>query len=1745
MDSVFMGVFGVLPTPPDTARAWVMGSGVVLSVDATFSDWFGYRPEDLPGAYFSTLVSDATRMEEAFLVTRNADSRFVNRQSTDAMRYRRSVDKQYLDHGAQQGLNHTGSGPNSALVPLLPQNNTSRVTSVKDFFIRHKFAGPVKCNVDIVNGGGAHAHHFFILSITREVHHPLMVTDGKGKLLHVSKVIADDIGFTVVDLLGELADKAWDIILPEPFNCLHHSNIMGDLSPLPPPYSCRSGLSVCLLNATEEGPKPVPYRLQIKTRKQDKSEESANIVALEKVTMEQAMDERRIKVITDQNGLITKVGNTSESLFGFDPRIMVGRPLSDFVNVFQPNEVEVSKEEAIRHFQSILTELAIRSLDAPGESFRVGVNTPISDDIIGGALLSAVSWHMHAKSTHPAVMQVRVHFGGKKPLRAATASDQQPKALGSKLPVTQNRLLGNMGGMQRPHTCATPPEILIEYSNPEDAGMTILLEHVRGLQTPMDMRSSARSPGRLTHRAPHSPDEEMKLYHNELVVVDADSSLISDEAYLKAAGSKGVGGGLLHLMTGGQDSLLLEVDLWKADLMTGLLYIDQSGRITRTSYKDLPLYQAGYMLGVQDSGLEGLRFGDVMPEAGRAIENLFLKNFGQGIQHTSRKGGLKQERKGHDKHFSKKPGAINLVHLTHYADGQPLALTVQAVGLRQQRHEVCLILRLYRPITGINDFKTVLKENPPGYHLGVTTSAFNLSEAPGAINSVHVRRSSALSSAQGLPLTHVKLERGSNIRYDLNDIMEDSQKRNDMILDGTEVDNSEDRNGPGTDKISGRSARFSAATAQAELRQNSGLVPKASALPPVVDGMKTPSLLTSNRRPVEEACAAPTLEDLEEELHNDNDTMEHEIRHDSSSSSDIGSDCPKQDEGAMLASSWVMSGGQHSIVSPYSSAPKVDVAVDVEQENVTGYSSIMPMNSTGMMRQSSLIRSNRVSPLNATPSHSKHAVRKVVPSRVLSAEEEREVDDTADGGAHTADGCNTMIHQKPNLLGSQKKGGAVDSRHALPAEANQGSLDDTTPPEVPLDPIADTSADAHEADVQRGHRYKRVAKILGSDAALRGVFLFKYKAYVAIAFVAVVSVAAFIAMLLLLGDQKAGITTLSNIGRISNSFGEIYLQTLALAILFGGQGAQGLPGLQTVADIPAMLTQLDNSCNALQVNLPTTYGNVLLTVDSSNLHDIWNTPYLSIYKYSDNLKGGVISGNSQLSFWDAAKLFLSSGQNIYQNAYQHNDTKASGFTWRDWSYVDYISQNAETLFGAIYSSLGMVVQDVVASADRVNTAQLILLVLVGVICSLCATFFMFYINTQVTNMRFSLYSPFVVIPMGVVRNMVKIDMDMLMQDSNNRLKEADEEGPVRYNLMRNMTAQLDSNVSALERIKSLVRSAVFWRKQGVATSSFTSSSNRRTLVVSSRTATYMSLPFFAWGILMITTFAVGHYNLGQIAPPIAIFNLVNAVSTSYYRSLTMEMNLSSTDDLISKAAQRLSLSLMGNSLPTEYSALLYGSSGVSNISNILFSLASQGAASPGSVGYDILYTTTDCLRQNQSSCLTSNSSLFQDAMHGLDRALQAYMDAVNNTMSMKGLNPTLSDPSMYLMWNLHPDIVGGLQDLNSVYYDYVTSMYTSVLTIHIIGLALSLALMMYFYFFMLRPFLRELTRCRRRIAYLLSTLPNDVDILGLVKKAVARTIDGGYNPDAQGGTANNSGMIGRSISGVNSMRAMSSSFKDS
>ncbi len=149
-----------------------------------------------------------------------------------------------------------------------------------------------------------------------------------------------------------------------------------------------------------------------------------------------------------------------------------------------------------------------------------------------------------------------------------------------------------------------------------------------------------------------------------------------------------------------------------------------------------------------------------------------------------------------------------------------------------------------------------------------------------------------------------------------------------------------------------------------------------------------------------------------------------------------------------------------------------------------------------------------------------------------------------------------------------------------------------------------------------------------------------------------------------------------------------------------------------------------------QADLELSYFNImgLATSGTNGLQDIWNKPNLTINSFiTDPRTGALTSSASNMSMWDAGKLFLvslprqwrssnfilflsfstlqhvfthcgfalqASGQDIWQNAYFHNSTVniTAGNTWRTWSSVSYLSSNMVALTNALFSTLDILVQ---------------------------------------------------------------------------------------------------------------------------------------------------------------------------------------------------------------------------------------------------------------------------------------------------------------------------------------------------------------------------------------------------------------------------------------------------------------------
>ncbi len=120
------------------------------------------------------------------------------------------------------------------------------------------------------------------------------------------------------------------------------------------------------------------------------------------------------------------------------------------------------------------------------------------------------------------------------------------------------------------------------------------------------------------------------------------------------------------------------------------------------------------LLGTGNDNLIGMHISDIVPALkGAPLQNLFLPDLGRGPARDRGKGGLKKAQVP-DKKAEKKPGPVCSLQIMHFADCEPLDVTLQAFNVGRPKKEICVMLHLVRPTTGPSGFKAMLRDNLPG-----------------------------------------------------------------------------------------------------------------------------------------------------------------------------------------------------------------------------------------------------------------------------------------------------------------------------------------------------------------------------------------------------------------------------------------------------------------------------------------------------------------------------------------------------------------------------------------------------------------------------------------------------------------------------------------------------------------------------------------------------------------------------------------------------------------------------------------------------------------------------------------------------------------------------------------------------------------------------------------------------------------------------------------------------------------------
>ncbi|GFH17198.1 uncharacterized protein HaLaN_13777 [Haematococcus lacustris] len=163
-DSVFMGVFQPIHIPPNTAVLWVLG----------------YKQEDLTGKPITEMVQQPEELERLSAKT---------------------------DHTNLQAL----------------------VCGVSDVSFKHLYTDELLTVDAEVKIGGISETALWVITLKRAAPatSKLMVTDSRGRILHVTQALSDCLGTTPAKLQLSRKSHALDTLLPAPFTRLHHQELPG------------------------------------------------------------------------------------------------------------------------------------------------------------------------------------------------------------------------------------------------------------------------------------------------------------------------------------------------------------------------------------------------------------------------------------------------------------------------------------------------------------------------------------------------------------------------------------------------------------------------------------------------------------------------------------------------------------------------------------------------------------------------------------------------------------------------------------------------------------------------------------------------------------------------------------------------------------------------------------------------------------------------------------------------------------------------------------------------------------------------------------------------------------------------------------------------------------------------------------------------------------------------------------------------------------------------------------------------------------------------------------------------------------------------------------------------------------------------------------------------------------------------------------------------------------------------------
>ncbi|KXZ42335.1 hypothetical protein GPECTOR_160g117 [Gonium pectorale] len=302
--------------------------------------------------------------------------------------------------------------------------------------------------------------------------------------------------------------------------------------------------------------------------------------------------------------------------------------------------------------------------------------------------------------------------------------------------------------------------------------------------------------------------------------------------------------------------------------------------------------------------------------------------------------------------------------------------------------------------------------------------------------------------------------------------------------------------------------------------------------------------------------------------------------------------------------------------------------------------------------------------------------------------------------------------------------------------------------------------------------------------------------------------------------------------------------------------------------------------------------------------------------------------------------------------------------------------------------------------------------------------------------------------------------------------------------------------SSSSSLRGLYDRLAFWRHGSVR-------HGRRTMLRNSKESLWLLAPFVVWGLVVVVMHSLGYVTMEKASAPVAMTNIVNTALTRLHRVVYFAGELAAAADAEAREALYPVFAAEVSGLKAEWDVMLYGANS-SQAADPHFALAQRGVAFEQGSSTSILFNAgVRCWMPETADCYDEQHPYAAVVYRGLNAMMQRFFVEADLMLRDAPAAWALNSSRLSFLYlegsgNLH----WALTALTEAHLDRVVALYMRVEVFHVMVFVLSWLLAGVFLFGMLRPFMGHTQRETERIAEMLSQLPADVDVEGLLNKAL-------------------------------------------